>query len=716
MYSWLCDWQSESAPEQEAALAGSSYDNAPFDKKRKPGRGNFGGVSSIEVLEMFRPIMTIQERVFQKMFTTTKLFTEPKESMWLPTFRTLMIGWRERTHYRVGSPEFTKDEEISANNQIELVITEIPINKGDSKPRLTETDTSAVEPANEVSNTGQKPESRKRKHYDEPPHEDELFHNCEGNSCELCNNEPCYCIDCQDKALMERINWDGSLPKKPKQEEPSVLSLSSIEQLTSSNQVFFRHHGIFSLMRAKEVTGQHLTTHNLVAYSQHLMKHSISDGGVLYLKAEVILHHTKILGILPNGVLVITSDKNTRKKSSLSVLLSQRLKHWKTIELSIPEDWSATIGFHSLDSNHFLLTNMNKTFILSQKANTWVINELGLFKKFNTLSDGRFITTEGTFGQADDPTIIQIWAEHNGVFIPTPIGYTKHSHSLISQNRIAASLGYGEYKIWTEDNGEWKVSSLQDESDRFETWLTKFIQFNKDLLISHSLSTVGVWRLQGTQWYYEELLNNSRNIKKIFKICKRQFASWQNFKGNSIKIWSLRDDNWHYEELNHLHKREIKTVITFGQNRFITHSYDSTRVWTCQNDACVASELTAGYNGKIDRVNVLSDDRVVTVNSDGSLYLWYEGAQWSYVPLVMKDAWGLEDKLLELPEGYLIAACCQSDMTYGDTDDAGIWNLFPRPPTRSTEHLERVETDNTVQYLQYGRHFNDIDVVSLFDW
>lgn len=125
--------QDESTPGQEASSGISSGNMVPFDQKPRPGRGPVGGFADVDVLEVFRPLFTVQEQVFQKAFFLTKHTSGSGLSVWSPAIRTLMVGWLDRTYYHTESPEFSRENEKQRHLRSEIIITEMPIKNNNDK-------------------------------------------------------------------------------------------------------------------------------------------------------------------------------------------------------------------------------------------------------------------------------------------------------------------------------------------------------------------------------------------------------------------------------------------------------------------------------------------------------------------------------------------------------------------------------------------------------
>ena len=108
-------------------------------------------------------------KIYLKSFFTAKSLSESEKLMWHPAVRTLIVGWRERTHFHAGSPEFNREEEMTTNVKSEILIREVPVNQGNSDIRVVEADSSSVNPKKETTGAGINPENRgiKRKRSDE---------------------------------------------------------------------------------------------------------------------------------------------------------------------------------------------------------------------------------------------------------------------------------------------------------------------------------------------------------------------------------------------------------------------------------------------------------------------------------------------------------------------------------------------------------------------
>ncbi len=653
MFSWFPTEQEDSAPDQEAALVRSGYDDTPFDQKHKPAQGGFGDFSSIEILALFRPIVTIQERVFQKIFSTSKSLSESEKFMWLPAVRTLIVGWREQTHYHAESPVFTQEEEIVANTQSEIVIYEVPVSKSDSEK---EKKTDAAEASSEGKNTGAsnlsyKPESTKKKqeHEDEQPHEENPEHNCDGSNCAACNFEPCHCQSCLVK--LKPLSFSPSSEKQDTRD--------AAEERAINNQTRCRH---------------------------------ILD-----------IDDMNVVKALPDGTLVVMSRERYDLPSG-GVLATQQIKHWKTIEVSLPIETRVVF----IDSSQFILESIDLSTHYSNQDGSWVRVELGTPFDVALLSDGRFVTAppldDVSSGHRRLAGDYQVWSMQEDQLVAIPLGpgdKAKEPLVLGKSNRIVTFHDNGLVKVWIEENLVWTVSILSENEESYQNVGT-FTEFDDGRLLSAG-KTLGIWSQVAGNWVYSELLNEQffRMGAGLILLDNKRFVTYQG-ESRSLKLWVNLGDTWVFEELIHQHNERIK-IQSINERQFITWSYDSAKIWTCQ-ESCSFIKLTD--ENDIQYFKVLAANRVISWNHRGDIQLWCEhNSHWSNESFNRLSRYNMGiDRVVQLPQGYL--AVTHSGV-YGflvptRSFYTSFWHLSPIVSEQESqlvgEHLQRVEHDTTVEY------------------
>ena len=702
--SWYPAGQGDSAPEQKPALTGSGYGNEPFDQKPGPGRGFFPDFSSVEMLELFRPLLTVQERVFQKIFTPGKAFPEAEKSTWLPAVRSLLIGWRERTHYHTGSPDFTQQEEMVANTHNEIVIIELPVSPDKSskaekmngaEPEPAGKDPGATRSAHQLPGI-----NRKQENEDDQPPEDAPAHNCAGSNCPACDFEPCHCIKCRSRA--QPLTFDAP---SEKQETAGLATVPAGSVLESNN--------IVSLLARRRRTGLGITENELTECSHSRLEQTASPGRNLYVE------NMNVLGALPDGTLIVLSRRDTDELTPPPIRALGQMKYWKTIEVSLPK-YPKFTDVMVIDSNHFIIETCLFYTYYSKQGHFWQSVKLGEFSSLSLLNDGRFVTTP-----ARSPATNQlqgnfhIWLDDNGQLVPTPLENVSENLAVFDRtNRIMTFQKDGRVKIWEEKHGLWTAElfpkSRLNADSVFELEDGRIVSLSPSLEIPDPpdppTQSLGIWQQTSGNWFYSELQKGlALKLNLVVLEGSRFIIFWHHnslthIKSTSIQLWSEQEGKWDGTSLDHRHEYRVKGVLPISKGRFITWSYDSAKVWTCE-ESCSYVELT-GVN-KIWEFRLLSDRRLVTRAINGELTIWYEhNSLWCYrsfgpVPGVRKFV----TKPFALPQGYLAAtyATLLGTVFMLPDSDTRFWDLFPgavRPgKSPEPEHFQRVEDDRAIEYI-----------------
>lgn len=669
--------QDESAPGQEAAIAGTCYSDAPFDHKCKPRRGGVFGNSLIEVIELFRPILSIKDLLLQKIFFTKPLFPQSEDLIAAP----VVIGWKERR---------------ATNIQNEIIISEFPVVSDSSKPETPATSSSPASSYGSgsmgaITGTDQRPKPQKRKLPDEQPPKEDNLHNCHGRTCAACNNAPCHCQNCQG------ISGYSSQKKIKRNFVGQSLSMSE-------NIVF--------LLSLKQSTGQDISNQAWAGFSQHRLE-SMPQGRQnnrdwLYnpVEANVVrildVDHMDILAVLPDGQLVI-------KGSSLSLsIISEGSTHflgtgqiggrWNTIELSLTNVLDAEVII--LDFRQFIVRN-NHSYTYFQKHNrTWQGQDLGDISAVRALGNGRLLTIPPWDYQVKKFSgNYQVWSNQDGQLVPTsiiPIGEAPAPVIVLKKtHRIISFHAENLVQIWTESKDGWSSEVLTREISVID-----FIELDDGRLVSRNRSGLGVWHLKPEGWFYQELESDDiPTTREFFLLGFNQFFSWQRFSKGSVKIWRERNHRWFPEELAHGGGEFIKGAVPLDKQQLITWSSMSARVWRCHADRCSSTELPGLSN--LQELLQLSDGRIVTVSTMARVQIWYEkDNRWSSVYLRLFH--GSFISLKELPGGYLATTHNRIIFPFKIDSMTSIWDLFPEvsePEGFKVEHLERTEhTDSIVEY------------------
>ena len=681
----------KSAPDQEVALSGSSYGDEPFDQKPGPGRFFPGDYSPIEMVELFRPLLTVQERVFQTTFPLTKSFPEPEKLAWLPAVRRLAIGWRERTHYHAGNPDFTQQDEMAANTQSEIIITELPVTQGKSHKaeKTNEAEPESTGENAEATRSAYTPLSinTNQASEDDRPPEDAQVHNCDGSNCAACNFEPCHCIECQGRTQSLTVDAPSG--------QPEAAGLA-----TEPPGSAFEGNSIVSLLAIRRRTGQGMTQQELRGFSQYRLEQTEA------VERSLCVEDMNVVAALPDGTLIV-QGRDTDELAPPHILALQQLKHWTTIEISFPED-SVPIEVMVIDSDQFIVQTGPFYTYFSKQDRCWRSMKLGEFLSLTLLNDGRFVATP-VLNPATNQLHgnYQVCSVNHGQLVMIPIGSAcGYLFVLEKTNRIMTFHDNDIVKVWTEINGLWIASALPPEPGLNPKCI---VELEDGQIISFS-GSLGIWNQVSGRWFYYELQKELPTPVDLVVLERSRFIIfWDEYQhdhtpSSSLQLWSEHEGKWDFTNLDHRHRQWLIGALSISKKEFITWSYDSVKAWTCR-ETCSYVEL-AGAN-EICEFQLLSDGRLVSTTETNEVLIWHQhNSVWSYRSFgEIPGTRTYLRKLFALPQGYLAA-------TYADLFgllrmipycDTWFWDLFPQTREQKdksgVERLERVEDNTAIKYI-----------------